>query len=57
MASLVITMVSLLSSVSENVEKTFLQSIHQTSQYDYMIVDLEYEEAKDYLEHVSNDFQ
>ena len=55
-AALVITMVSMLSSVGENIEKSFLQAIYQTSQYDYMITDMELQEAKDYESRISEQY-
>jgi len=55
-AALVITMVSMLSSVGENIEKSFLQAIYQTSQYDYMIADMELQEAKDYENRISGQY-
>ena len=53
MTAFVITVVSAISATSENVEKSFYQALYQTSQYDYMIADLSYQDAKEYLDFVS----
>lgn len=56
MASLVITMVSVISSVGESIEKTFLQAIYHTSQYDFIISDLKRSDAESYIDHLSNKY-
>lgn len=56
MASLVITMVSVISSVGESIEKTFLQAIYKSSQYDYIIADLKRSDAENYLDYLSNKY-
>lgn len=50
MAAFVIAMVSIIASTGESIEKSYLQAIYQSAQYDFILPDLEYQEAKDYLD-------